>query len=257
MTVLAVDLAARYSAACWMADDYRVLSQFDSWQKTEAEFIDLCVAPWSKDIELRAQELKVDVAFKGFEEHPASRCTVTLTHLPTGKIATAVNRNQLRAMNMALTELRDLVNPVPDVMVIEDLPHGLKYSSLIKAVCRLQGRIVQAMHEIPEGDPKDILFAAPIAWREHYDLKRGTGSTIVVPTAAQFGYHPPDMTQRAKGNGGATLARKVETDYCAAYLIARWAIDMKKTTNTYDVVGTSRPHTTVIRKKDIDGEQNS
>lgn len=141
----------------------------------------------------------------------------------------------------------------PDVMVVEDLPHGLNYSTLIKTVCRLQGRIAQAMRETTEGDLDAMLFVAPATWRAHFKgLERGTGSAAVVPVAAGLGYTPPDFTIRAKGNGGKTRADKVATDYCSAFLIARWAIDAQTEHGTYDVPGTSRYATTVIRKKDFD-----
>jgi len=194
VTVLAVDLAAKYSAACLMDENYTVLNQFDSWGISEDEFLHLLVTPWF-----------------AWEKDP------------------------------------------PDVMVVEDLPHGLKYSTLVKTVCRLQGRIVQAMFDAPEICDKDILFIAPAEWRRTFPgLERGTGPDAVVPVAAGFGYEPPDLTERAKAvKGGKAIARKVATDYCAAYLIARWAVTTHKEHGTYDVVGTSRYDTDVIRKKDF------
>lgn len=192
MRVLAVDLAAKYSATCLMDDDYTVIEQFDSWGRDEYTFVDELCVPW-------------------------------MTTTP------------------------------PDVMVIEDLPHGLKYSTLIKTVCRLQGRIYQQMSQTNSGD--SILFLAPNTWRAHYEgMERGTGPEAVVPVAATFGYTPPDFTVRAKGNGGIGRARKVATDYCAAYLIARWTVDIKHEHGTYDVPGTSRYDTNVIRKKDFDDQ---
>jgi hypothetical protein len=90
VTILAVDLAAKYSAACLMADDYTVIDQFDSWQISEDVFIRRLTAPW-------------------------------------------------------LMPNFDNDDPPPTSMVIEDLPHGLQYSTLVKTVCRLQGRIYHEM----------------------------------------------------------------------------------------------------------------
>ena len=193
MTVLAVDLAARYSAACLMDDDYHVIAQFDSWQTPESRFIDAVAEYFA-----------------------------------------------------ALT--------TPEVLVVEDLPHGLSYTTLVKTVCRLQGRLFDRVDSHMEGEK--VLFLAPIQWRNHYGLKRGTGPTIVVPTAATFGYQPPDLLARAKGNGGPSRAAKIATDYCSAYLIARWAVDTKKKYGSYDVTGTSRYDTNAIKKKDFDAQQN-
>lgn len=146
----------------------------------------------------------------------------------------------------------------PEILVVEDLPHKLPYSTLIKTVCRLQGRIVQSMHESIQGRTEDVLFLAPAEWRKTYSgMGRGTGPGVVVPVSAALGYTPPDLTDRITGVKGAkAIARKVSTDYCSAYLIARWAVATKKDFGTYDIVGTSRYDTQVIRKKDFDGENN-
>lgn len=192
MTVLAVDLAAKFSAACLMDDNYHVVSQVDSWLTSESRFI------------------------------------------------------------TNLVEYFDTFTS-PEVMVIEDLPHGLSYSTLVKTVCRLQGRIYERLQNtFSSGD--EILFVAPATWRAHYDMKRGTGPNEVFPVVEKFGYQPPDLTARSKGNGGLSKAKKVQSDYCSAYLIARWAIDTKNQYGTYDVPGTSRYNTRVILKKDFHAE---
>lgn len=199
MTVLAVDLAARYSAACLMTDDYKVLHQVDSFGCSEDTFL------W---------EL----------------CRPFTWETP------------------------------PEVMVVEDLPHGLNYSTLIKAVCRLQGRLYDRMQTYDHGGK--MVFLAPAEWRRTYaGMGRGTGPKIVVEVAERYGYVPPaDIFPRAKGKGGKTVADKVATDYCSAYLIARWAVATKQEKGTYDVVGTSRYTTKVIKKsdqaKDVNGENS-
>lgn len=179
MSILAVDLAAKYSAACHMDDSGAVLGQFDSWGRTESEFIELCASPWY---------------------------------------------------------LTAVVHPA--VMVVEDLPHRLPFAALVKQVCRIQGRIVEHMDVLGAADK--VLFVPPAVWRRHYTgLERGTGPDAVVPVAAALGYTPPDLTGHA-GKGVKATARKVSTDYCAAYLIARWAIDTHAATGGFDAPGTSR-----------------
>lgn len=202
MAILAVDLAAKLSAACLMDDNYQVHDQFDSWQTGEDEFIDRLVSYWTR-----------------------------FNHLP-----------------------------VPHTMVVEDLPHGLNYTKLVKSVCRLQGRIVQALEsdDILFGEKAKVLFIAPNIWRAHYpSAKRGTGSDISVPIAEGYGYAPPaDLLARSKGHGGPVRARKVASDYCAAYLIARWAVDTQRYFKTLDVPGTSRYGGNPILKKDFDAESS-
>lgn len=198
--VLAVDLAAKYSAACLMNDSYEVLHEVDSWGCSESDFIWEITRFWD---------------FRRRDDSPA-------------------------------------------VMVVEDLPHGLGFTGLLKDVCRLQGRIFDRMDAHVASD--DMLFLAPAEWRKTYDgMGRGTGPDVVVEVAARYGYHPPleTLLKRAKGNGGKTRANKVATDYCSAYLIARWAIDTKIIYGTYDIVGTSRYRTRAIKKSDFrpEGDQ--
>jgi hypothetical protein len=182
VSILAVDLAAKYSAACVMDDDGAVLFQFDSWQRSETAFISALIAPW------RARLLGMQVA------------------------------------------------------VIEDLPHRLPYSGLTKSVCRLQGRIYQRFTDIDASDT--VLFLDPATWRSQYPAlkKRGSGPEAVTDVAAELGYSAPaDLIERANGvKGGKAIARKVATDYCAAFLIGRWAIHQRRTWDSYDVPGTSR-----------------
>lgn len=189
--ILAVDLAAKYSAACLMTYTGKVVEQFDSWGRSEHDFIREVTEFWSA------------------AKHPP-----------------------------------------PDVMIVEDLPHKLPFSTLIKRVCRIQGRIIERMHVA--GDYQDqVVFLQPSEWRRTYDgMGRGTGPDIVVPVAATFGYTPPDLSERAavKGSGGNTVAKKVATDYCAAFLIARWAISQKLEYGTFDVPGTTRYGHAPIKK---------
>jgi hypothetical protein len=188
VTVLAVDLAAKFSAFCVMPSSGEVLHEEDSFGRSEEAFLDAITA--------------------NYETNNA------------------------------------------EVLVVEDLPHGLSYTKTVKAVCRLQGRIVQQFYD--GGSWQPILFVAPAAWRAHYDgMQRGTGPEAVFDASTVLGYYPPDITARAKGNGGPSRARKVASDYCSAFLIARWALDMKAKYGTYDVPGTSRYDTAVILKKDF------
>jgi hypothetical protein len=179
VSVLAVDLAAKYSAACLMDEAGAVLDQFDSWGRTETQFIEMCATPWF------------------------------LTH-----------------------------DEPPTVMVVEDLPHRLPFAALVKQVCRIQGRLIEHMDSLGAGDK--VLFVPPAQWRKTYPgLERGTGPDAVVPVAEKLGYTPPDLSART-GKGAKATARKVTTDYCAAFLIARWAINQHQQHGTFDAAGTSR-----------------
>jgi hypothetical protein len=197
VTILAVDLAAKYSAACLMGDDYTVVKQFDSWQISEDAFIQTAARFLDDD---RVHAADVD----GHRRPPARPAIFD------------PRQNRVSAARPHITS---------------DEPATI------------------------DGHHEDMLYVAPATWRAHYEgMQRGTGPEIVVPVAERYGYTPPDFTERAKGNGGKTRAKKVATDYCSAYLIARWAIDVNNEHATFDVPGTSRYYTTVIRKKDFDDQ---
>lgn len=187
MTLLAVDLAAKYSAACLMNSDGDVLDEWDSWQVTESQFVASLLHPF-------------------------------------------------------------VVPPKPAVLIIEDLPHRVPFMSTTKRVCRLQGRIYERFDNLDKSEL--VLFVDPSTWRATYPkLKvRGSGPDMVVEVAADMGYTPPDFTERAKGNGGKTLAKKVATDYCAAFLIAHWALRTHRKWDSYEVPGTSRYGQQQIKK---------
>lgn len=179
MRVLAVDLAAKYSAACLMDQHAQVHWQCDSWGRTESGFISAITYQWQ------------------YRQEP------------------------------------------PDVLVIEDLPHRLPFSSLVKRVARIQGRIVDRMDSYGLEDA--VLFVPPALWRKHFDgLERGTGADAVVAVAGRLGYAPPDLSDRIVGGKDRATAKKVRTDYCAAFLIACWAIATVTETGSFDLPGTSR-----------------
>ena len=165
--IVAVDLAAKFSAACWIRlHDGKVIAQWDSWQCTEDEFI-----------------TNTTVMFEQLTDEPSDE--------------------------------------VPAVLVLEDLPHGVPYMSNTKAVLRLQGRFIDRMARF--GFKDRLRFASPAYWRKGYPgMQRGTGPDIVVPRAAELGYTPPDLKYRCTAAGDRARSRKVQTDYCAAWLIAQW-----------------------------------
>lgn len=127
-----------------------------------------------------------------------------------------------------------------DQLVVEDLPHGVEYRALVKRVCQLQGRI--AHHAEQVGQLDKLLFVDPATWRRHYPTlrARGQGPHAVIATAREQGYQPPNLDHLRGPRGGSALTDKVTSDYCAAYLIARWALDTYDTAGTYDVPGTAR-----------------
>lgn len=190
--ILAVDLAAKFSAAVTMTYDHEVVDQHDSWHLPERKFVERICDPFDT----------------------------------WGTFYTGV-----------------------DWLVVEDLPARVMWTNSVKDVCRLQGRLKERLDEYEALGR--LVLVQPETWREHYkpDLKRGTGPDAVVGVAAQYGYQSPDLTDRLARHpdnpdrilaGERPTARKVGTDYCAAYLIARWAVDRLNTHGDLNAPRTTR-----------------
>jgi hypothetical protein len=195
VSLVAVDLAAKFSAACWLSDQRQVLSQWDSWQHSETTFIDFITSPWAEGL------------------------------------------------------------PMPQALLVEDLPHGVGYRTLVKDVCRLQGRIVERMDAF--GCSENVVFVQPYAWRNAFPelRKKGGGAPALVTTAGEHGYVPPDLRYRLRGEKGEkATARKIQTDYCAAFLIAWWAMSCWYEYGTLDVPGTQRYGEPLQRKESTSGK---
>lgn len=128
---------------------------------------------------------------------------------------------------------------VPLVLAIEDLPHSLKFQSDVKRVCRIQGRICDRLDAW--GYLDRVLFVPPALWQRAYEGVWRQGPAVVVPVAKRdFDYDPPDTGWRDLHYKDRTTAKKAQTDYCAAYLIARWLLRLHDAGEGFDVKGTSR-----------------
>ncbi len=190
MKIVAVDLAAKYSAAVTLTDRgtgaYTVLGGFDSWGRTEDEWIAAVTHPWIGD-------------------------------------------------------------EPPDVLVVEDLPHGVPFMTNTKQVCRLQGRIIDRLACLRRID--HLRFVAPAFWRRHFTLKNGSGVDAVVRAAEAAGYTAPDLSERIARAGDRTIARKVATDYSAAFLLGTWFLDAYNADKSLDFPGSSSPFEVVAPRR--------
>jgi hypothetical protein len=197
-SIVAVDLAARYSAAVKMhfamrpyPPEARVVAGWDSWKPTEMEFVHQICSPF-------------------------------------------------------------LVGTAPEVMLIEDLPHGLKFAALVKRVCRIQGRIAEVMEQAGHRDK--ILFVPPALWQRFYKRQPDEKwPDAVTPIAERHFYKPPNLVEEGMKAVERNTAKKVMTDYCAAFLIANWGLAQLETHGTFDIDGTQRytDKVTPERKKKV------
>jgi hypothetical protein len=138
----------------------------------------------------------------------------------------------------------------PDCLtVVEDLPHKIIYRVQVKEVCRLQGRIINEYEDRRSVDR--LHFIAPATWQLAFGVFR-KGVTAALDAAERYGYSPPDLRatdHRFKlddlhGTARSKLreaAKKIETDYTDAYLIAEWARLTYAENATLDVQGIQRP----------------
>src|SRR5688500_10478720 len=127
----------------------------------------------------------------------------------------------------------DDYSEVPLVLGVEDLPHGVKFMSLIKNVCKLQGVIEEHMSWTPYLDR--MMYVPPILWQTEIPgiWRKGTKAPLDVARAL-YDYEPPDLGMNELRGADRTTARKVQTDYAAAYCIARWLLDQYKQRGVFD-----------------------
>lgn len=100
------------------------------------------------------------------------------------------------------------------VLVCEDLPPRVPWSSNVKEACRLQGRLDEKMSQ---RGSRTVHYYQPAAWQRFYINKHGLAKKSVPVSAwrtvaASYGYQPPNL-----------MNAKVESDYVDAFLIAKWA----------------------------------
>lgn len=116
---------------------------------------------------------------------------------------------------------RGLAKPT---VVVEDVPPRIQWAGPVKRVCRLQGRILQALPDTP------VWFVPPAIWQRTFEgVWRGKEDGAAA-AAERLDYHPPQLVGDPRFEPlGKTpserkrLAKKVMSDYVDAFLIAHWA----------------------------------
>ena len=110
----------------------------------------------------------------------------------------------------------------PLALVVEDIPHAVGFRKLVKHVCQLQGRIVQAMANV--GAEDKVVFVPPQLWQMHFPgVYRGKAEGAL-KAAESLGYTPPQLLTPELHGKYRMDARKTMTDYVDAFLIGRWAV---------------------------------
>lgn len=132
----------------------------------------------------------------------------------------------------------------PSDLIVEDLPHGVRYNAITKRVCQIQGRIKDRMNRLGYGDR--ILFLPPQVWQRYFGVSGKP--ELFEAKALERGYCPPTLdeiisTFKLDYEPKAPekkMTRKIRTDFIAAFLIGCWAVDQYTLNGTVDANLTSR-----------------
>lgn len=113
------------------------------------------------------------------------------------------------------------------VFVVEDMPAVRRFDTVVRDVARLQGACVvwAAAAGLAE-----VVFVKPTLWQRAIPgVYRGKPAGARAAAAA-LGYTPPDLlgswplpAHGAERAAARKLAKKVESDYVDAFLLAHWA----------------------------------
>lgn len=124
---------------------------------------------------------------------------------------------------------------VPRWLIIEDMPFHLMQNVNGKDAFRFQGRIIQRM--IDYGHKDKMLFVQPMEWQKHHQVVRAGDIGYAMLARERFGYKPPDLLTTYKSSYTSLSGKdrqdvrnklkKLMTDYVAAFLIYRWAHEVK------------------------------
>lgn len=135
------------------------------------------------------------------------------------------------------TWLDGLTFTLASYVIVEDLPPSVPWSSIVKGVACQQGRLIERMET--NGVSSKLVFLSPATWQRYFPGIWRKGPDVSAEYAASLGYVPPDLSNGLKGKA-RTTAKKVQTDYVMAFLIARWAVETLEKEGHLNVPGTAR-----------------
>lgn len=118
----------------------------------------------------------------------------------------------------------------PKILLVEDLPYGIKSQAMTKPVTRLQGMLMLGVYE--SGWDGEFYFINPASWQKFFPgVSHGPADERIESArvhAKRLGYEPPNLVQnyldslpegkKALKKHTAPLA-KTQTDYIDAFLL--------------------------------------
>ena len=119
-----------------------------------------------------------------------------------------------------------------EIMLIEDLPFGLKLSKTVRDVYRLQGRIIENVHNRMlyawGNNFRKIVFVQPQVWQLHFKpdgMKAGDKVAARRIALEKYGYSPPELLHKDLHGKDRQSARKAMEDHVDAFMIARYMLE--------------------------------
>jgi hypothetical protein len=168
--ILAVDLAAKFSAAVHMDVAGEVVGEWHSWQRSQWEWAQL-------------------LGFAALGEMPGQY-------------------------------------DIPNIVLIEDVPLGLRQSQAVKGAFRAQGRILQTAV-----DEAKIVWIPPKLWQDYYKpygMSPGDKKAAKSIAFEQYGYSAPELLRKDLHGVDRVHARKTMEDHTDAFLIARYMLEQTR-----------------------------
>lgn len=151
--------------------------------------------------------------------------------------------------------LSTFVTHRPDVLVIEDIPHQMRFDTITKATARMQGRILDRVWYVAGQRGLDkVLFIPPSLWQRSWGkdsgLWRAKPEVYAQFAKDTYGYEPPDLLELCRHRyedlhhkerqDERNALKKLMTDYVDSYLIAQWARRTWAERGTVDVKSSQR-----------------
>lgn len=135
----------------------------------------------------------------------------------------------------------------PDFLVVEDVPHQMRFDSGTKNTCRLQGALMERLGaKLGTAQLSKVLMVPPALWQRHFTGVWRAGEVGAATCAReQYGYEPPDLHELYKAlyadlhykerQDVRSGLKKQVTDYVDAFLMAKWAQEIYVKQGNLDV----------------------
>ncbi len=121
------------------------------------------------------------------------------------------------------------------ILVVEDIPHGLKLSKIVRDVYRLQGKIIYGLEA--NGGTESLVWIPPKLWQDYYKpdgMKSGDKKAAKSIAAEKYGYNPPELLHKDLHGIDRVHARKTMEDHVDAFLIAQYVREQAEAYGSVD-----------------------